>query len=55
MLFKQLKLLWLIKIKHFCNKFGLGLGDVAQKNRKLIKLNKNQFEEWNKIKYNVRL
>ena len=35
------------------NEIGLGFGDVAQKNRKLIKLNKNQLEEWGKIKYNV--
>jgi len=31
------------------NNIGLGGGDVAQKNRKLIKLNKIQLEEWVKL------
>jgi predicted NAD-dependent protein-ADP-ribosyltransferase YbiA (DUF1768 family) len=35
------------------NNIGLGLGDVAQKNRKLVKLNKIQLEEWGKIKHDV--
>jgi predicted NAD-dependent protein-ADP-ribosyltransferase YbiA (DUF1768 family) len=35
------------------NEIGLGSGDVAQKNRKLIKLSKIQLDEWDKIKYNV--
>jgi hypothetical protein len=28
------------------NEIGLGSGDVAQKNRKLIKLSKIQLDEW---------
>lgn len=35
------------------NPIGLGDGALAQKNRKLIKLNPQQLEEWNKIKYKV--
>lgn len=37
------------------NNIGLGGGDVAQKNRKLIKLNKIQLEEWGKIKHDISL
>jgi len=37
------------------NDIGLGGGDVAQKNRKLIKLNKIQLEEWGKIKHDISL
>ena len=35
------------------HEIGLGGGDVAQKNRKLIKLNKSQLEKWDIIKYDV--
>jgi predicted NAD-dependent protein-ADP-ribosyltransferase YbiA (DUF1768 family) len=35
------------------NDIGLGGGDVAQKNRKLVKLNKIQLEEWGKIKHDI--
>ncbi len=35
------------------DEIGLGDGKVARKNRKLVSLNKEQIEEWNKNKNNI--